>query len=187
MFPMPPEWNLYITVALLGLVTSLSMAISYTRNLLSAVIFLSLFSLLMALTYVLLDAPDVALTEAAIGACIGTVIFIATIAITGYQERMSHRFSPSAFLLVTVIGILLLYGIVDMPNFGDPSAPIQQHVAPHYIQQSGEETGVPNIVASILASYRGFDTLGEANVILAGALCSLVLLRRCSRRGTHEK
>lgn len=184
---MPAEWNFWITIALLGLVISLSMAISYTRNLLSAVIFLSLFSLLMALTYVLLDAPDVALTEAAIGACIGTVIFIATIAITGYQERMSHRFSPSAFLLVAIIGALLLYGVVDMPNFADPSAPVHQHVAPYYIQQSGEDIGIPNVVASILASYRGFDTLGEANVILAGALCTLVLLRRSKRRKTHEK
>lgn len=61
-------------------------------------------------------------------------------------------------MVVAVTGAALIYATLDMPYFSDPSDPIHQHVAPRYIQQSGEEIGVPNIVTSVLASYRGYDT-----------------------------
>jgi multicomponent Na+:H+ antiporter subunit B len=69
-----------------------------------------------------------------------------------------------------------------MPNFGDPNAPIHHHVAPRYIEDSGREVVVPNIVTSILASYRGYDTLGEVTVIFTAACGVLVLLGRARRR-----
>jgi uncharacterized MnhB-related membrane protein len=47
-----------------------------TRDLLASVIFLAVFSLLSALLYYFLHAPDVALTEAAVGAGLSTFIFI---------------------------------------------------------------------------------------------------------------
>jgi uncharacterized MnhB-related membrane protein len=47
-----------------------------TRNMVGAVVLLSVFSLLSCLVFYLLHAPDVALTEAAVGSGVGTVIFI---------------------------------------------------------------------------------------------------------------
>ena len=80
-------------------------------------------------------------------------------------------------LLVGMItGAALLYGTLDMPRFGDPDAPIHRHVAPRYIQKSGTEVGVPNIVTSVLASYRGFATLGEVTVIFTAGIGILLLL-----------
>ncbi|MCB1833441.1 MAG: cation:proton antiporter, partial [Geminicoccaceae bacterium] len=87
------------------------------------------------------------------------------------------------FVLVLIVGILLLHQISVLPDFGDPDAPIHQHVAPRYIEESGEEIGVPNIVTSVLASYRGFDTLGETTVIFTAAVGVLMLLGRTRRRG----
>jgi multicomponent Na+:H+ antiporter subunit B len=55
-------------------------------------------------------------------------------------------------------------------------------VAPRYIEESGDEIGVPNIVTSVLASYRGYDTLGEVTVIFTAACGVLVLLGRSRRR-----
>ncbi len=63
-----------------------------------------------------------------------------------------------------------------MPRFGDGSAPVHGHVAPRYIEQSGQEVGIPNIVTSVLASYRGFDTLGEVAVIFTAGIAVLLLL-----------
>ena len=55
-------------------------------------------------------------------------------------------------LIVLVTGGALIWGTLDMPHYGDPNAPAQQHVAPRYIQESGGEIGVPNIVTSVSIS-----------------------------------
>ncbi len=63
-----------------------------------------------------------------------------------------------------------------MPRYGDPEAPIHHHVAPRYMQDSLEEIGVPNMVTSVLASYRGYDTLGETTVIFTAGIGLLLLI-----------
>ena len=73
-------------------------------------------------------------------------------------------------------GAALIYGTLDLPPLGDPNAPANLHVAPRYIEQSGQEVGVPNIVTSVLASYRGYDTLGEVTVIFTAGIGVMVLL-----------
>ena len=47
-----------------------------------------------------------------------------------------------------------------------------------YIYKSSNAIGVPNIVTSVLASYRGYDTLGETVVIFTAGIGVLLLLRR---------
>ena len=79
-------------------------------------------------------------------------------------------------VVVVVTGAILLYGTVDMPDWGDPHAPASLHVSPYYIEKTLEETATPNVVTSILADYRGYDTLGETTVIFtAGVACMLIL------------
>ena len=82
-------------------------------------------------------------------------------------------------------GCVLIYGTLDMPRYGDPQAPVHQHVAPRYIQDSAEEVGVPNMVTAVLASYRGYDTLGETAVIFAAGVSVLILL--AARRRDEEE
>jgi len=72
---------------------------------------------------------------------------------------------------------VLIYGTLDMPRFGDPQAPPHQHVAPHYIAHTMDETRVPNFVTAVLASYRGYDTLFETAVIYTAGLGLILLLR----------
>ena len=72
-----------------------------------------------------------------------------------------------------------------MPAYGDPDAPIHHYLAPDYIEGAETEFGLPNIVTAILASYRGFDTLGETAVIFTAALGVMALL--ASSRGKRAK
>ena len=65
-----------------------------------------------------------------------------------------------------------------MANLGDAQAPAHTQVAKRYIEQGQQETGVPNLVTAVLASYRGFDTLGEVTVVLTAGIGILLLLRR---------
>jgi len=83
-----------------------------------------------------------------------------------------------ALIAVCLTGGLLIYGTVDMPNWGDPTSPASLHVSPRYIEKTVEETGVPNMVTSVLADYRGYDTLGETTVIFTAGMACLLLLRR---------
>jgi len=83
-----------------------------------------------------------------------------------------------AFIVVTITGALLLYATGDMPDWADPKSPASTHVSPRYIEKTLEDTSVPNMVTSVLADYRGYDTLGETTVIFTAGVCCVVLLRR---------
>lgn len=152
------------------------------RSLFAVVMLAGVFSLLSALLLVTLDAVDVAFTEAAVGAGISTVLMLGTLALTSRSELPSTA-SPTAPLLVVIVtGAVLIYGTLDMPNFGDPNAPAMTHVAPDYIERSPHEIGVPNIVTGILASYRGYDTLGETGVVFTAGIGVLLLISGLRRR-----
>jgi multicomponent Na+:H+ antiporter subunit B len=82
-------------------------------------------------------------------------------------------------IIQVLLGAALIYGTLDMPKWGDPHSPAATHVSPYYLQHSIEDTATPNVVTSVLADYRGYDTLGETTVIFtAGMACILLLKRR---------
>jgi multicomponent Na+:H+ antiporter subunit B len=83
-----------------------------------------------------------------------------------------------ALLAVLLIGIILFWAIEDMPAFGDPQAPATQYTGELYINSVLPDIGIENIVTAILASYRGFDTLGETVVIFTAGISVALLLRR---------
>ena len=87
-----------------------------------------------------------------------------------------------AFITVIVTGILLLFGTQDMPNWADPNSPASIHVSPRYIEKTLEETATPNAVTSVLADYRGYDTLGETTVIFTAGVACIIVLRIRRRR-----
>ena len=117
-----------------------------------------------------------AFTEAAVGAGLATVLFLAALTLTGPREKTQPQHSWSGLCVCLLTGGALIYGTLDMPHLGDPNAPVHQHVAPRYIAESPEEIGIPNMVTSVLASYRGYDTLGEVTVIFTAGLAVLLLL-----------
>lgn len=162
-----------------------ALAIARLRNLFAVVVLGSLYSFLMATLLVVLDAVDVAMTEASVGAGISTVLLLATLYLTRSEEAPpAHRpFLPLAVALVT--GGLLVYGTLGLPEFGSPDSVIHHHVAPRYIKQAPQETGVVNVVTAVLASYRGYDTLGETTVIFTAGVGVIALLRR--RRGGKDR
>ncbi len=158
------------------------------RNLFAVVMLSGIFSLTAAVLYVQMDAVDVAFTEAAVGAGIATVLGLATLGLIGVtDEKPSERSHLGPFIVVFLTGAVLIIGMLDMPAFGDPEAPIHQHVAPRYIEESEREVGIPNIVTSVLASYRGYDTLGEVAVIFTAGIGVLVLLGAGRRRKARKR
>ena len=94
-------------------------------------------------------------------------------------RRRSRSAARSCRSLVSIgVGGALVYGTLGLPAFSDPAAPIHTHVAPRYLNEAVRETGVPNVVTAVLASYRGFDTLGETTVVFTAGAGVVALLRR---------
>ena len=81
-------------------------------------------------------------------------------------------------LVVIITGMVLAYGTMDMPDWGDPNSPASRHVSPGFISDAVEKMATPNIVTAVLADYRGYDTLGETAVIFSAGMACILLLRR---------
>lgn len=154
------------------------------RNLFAVAMLSGLYSLLAAALFVQLDAVDVAFTEAAVGAGISTVLILGALALTTSREAVPKSVPIFPLLIVVAVGLALAYGTLDMPFYGDPTAPANLHVAPRYIGEALAETGVPNVVTAVLASYRGYDTLGELIVIFSAGVGVLALLGAALKTGT---
>lgn len=173
-------------VFMLTLLLITAAGIVRTRNLFSAVMLTGIFSLQMAAMFFILDAADVALTEAAVGAGIATVLFLGALALTDDQERAAPRHGLSAALAALSALLLILYATLDFPRLGDPGAPVHQHVAPWYLEHTPELVGIPNVVTAVLASFRGYDTLGELFVIFTAGVGVMFLLVMPSARQIEE-
>lgn len=173
--------ELALYAALLGFVVYAAVVSVFLRDVLSAIIALAGFSFGAALVYVLLSAPDVALTEAAVGAGATTVLFLVTIVKTvrpsGERVFERIRWGPAAMATALLGGLLLT--LPSLPRVGDPSSPVLAgDVTQYYLEHAYPETGVENVVTAVLAAYRGFDTLGEATVVVAAGIAVLLVLRR---------
>ena len=147
------------------------------RNLFSVVILSTIYSFLMATLLLIFDAVDVALTEAAVGAGISTVLMLTVLYYTKVNEEKPKFKSILPLIICLTIGGLLIYGTYGLPPFGASDTPIHTHISVQYLERSISETGVPNVVTSVLASYRGFDTLGEVIVVFTAAIGVLSILK----------
>ena len=166
-----------IDISLLAFLAITAIAVIRIRNLFVIIMLFGIFSLHSAGLFVVMDAADVAFTEAAVGAGISTVLMLGTLALTKkHEEKKPAHPARLPLLVVLITGVALVYGMSDIAAFGDPQAPAHQHVKPRYIEHSIEETGVANTVTAVLASYRGYDTLGEVTVIFTAGIGVLLLI-----------
>ncbi|MBW2107291.1 MAG: hypothetical protein JRI36_01320 [Deltaproteobacteria bacterium] len=83
-----------------------------------------------------------------------------------------------SLITVLLVGVALVYGTLGMPRWGDPNSPAATHVSPYYLEHSMHDTATPNVVTSVLADYRGYDTLGETSVIFTAGMSCILLLRK---------
>ncbi len=181
-----------IVILLLILLLGTAITIVRMRDLWAAVMLTGIYSFLGASWMLLLDAPDVAFTEAAVGAGIATFLMLGTLALTSRTAKPPSGRALVPLVVVIVTGAALIYGTFDMPYYGDPEAPVHQHLAPEFLADTvphvngGEsKVDVPNIITAVLASYRGYDTLGETVVIFTAGIGVLLLMRR--RRDRNEE
>jgi len=177
-----------VDVVLLILLAATGIAVIRLRNLFAATMLAGIYSLVSAGLFTVMDAVDVAFTEAAVGAGISTVLVLGTLALVGYKEREPKHTPVLPLFVVLITGGILVYGTSQIPPFGNPDNPAHHHVAPYYLEEAIHDTEIPNVVTPVLASYRGYDTMGETTVVFTALVGVLLLLSRgpLPRRVFHE-
>ena len=148
-----------------------------SKSFINSLIFLSIFSTFISLFFLFLDAPDVAMTEIALGACLSTCVLLKIVKVIGSEHDKSEiSYKIPASILSFLLIITLCYFGLDMPNFGAEQTPLQENISKYYIDNTTHLIGIPSMVAAVLASFRGFDTLGETIVILIAGLGILLIM-----------
>ena len=174
-----------INLILLLFLVAVTLGVIGVRNLFAVVILSSAYSFLMATLLIAMDAVDVGMTEAAVGAGVSTVLLLSALHLTKTEEAPARHSNVLPLTLSLLTGAALVYGTWGLPDYGQGDTPV--HVqGPEYLERSIEETTIPNVVTSVLASYRGYDTLGETTVIFTAGIGVLMLLRGRRRRDKDE-
>lgn len=83
-----------------------------------------------------------------------------------------------SIVLASVLIVILLMGVAELPAFGRAGNPSNNEVSFRYLERGVEETGAVNIVAGIILDYRAFDTFGEATVLFTAVIAVIAVLRR---------
>lgn len=181
-----------INIFLVSLMVVLAVMVLRTRKIFAIIMMSGAYSLISAAMFVNLDAVDVAFTEAAVGAGVSTVLLLAAMAYLPAEEKVidvsaRRRLNLSALAITLVAGGLLIVAVLGLPPFGSPLAPPHIHVAPRYLTETDAVLHIPNAVTTVLASYRGFDTLGETIVIFTAGLGVVLLLGRQKMKGKNKR
>jgi len=169
-----------IVIALLGFVILGSIVALELKDLLSAVIAAGVVGLGLSIVFLLLGAPDIAITQVVVEVIVVTVLIRAT-ARTGRGEpagRSPNRLVPVLGLAgILVVAAFLAVAFLALPRFGAVGA----RPSDFYLAAAPARTGASNVVTAILLDFRAYDTLGEATVILAAVVGVLAVLRRPAR------
>lgn len=166
-----------INIALLAILFIIAIAITRLRSLFAIVMLSGVYSLVSACWYIVMDAVDVGYTEAAVGAGMSTAVLLGAMLLTARTAKPDKPFKRLGPLLVCgATAAMLIYATIDLPGLGDPNSPANTGPGMTYVHINWYDTGVPNVVTSVLASYRGFDTMGETVVVFVAGLAVAMLL-----------
>jgi len=164
---------------MLALVLASALATAVLRDVLGSIIAFAAYSLGISIIWVFLRAPDVGLTEAAVGAGVTTVLFLLTITKTVRPpgEKILEPVDWTGVVVAVLLVGVLVSTLGALPPVGSAETPVAtSEVTDYYLDNAYEEAEVKNAVTAVLASYRGFDTLGEAVVVFAAGIGLLVVL-----------
>lgn len=172
-------------LALLILLTVIAAIITVlTPNLLYSVISLGAVGFLLAIAFMFLAAPDIAIVQIGVEVVSLVILIRATLGRETQMVKVSRTVVGVAFAVafVAVIGLFGIQVFNEFPVFGVPVMErFSDAPSATYLAQGLEETGAPNIVTAVLLDFRAWDTLGEATVLFCAALGTVAVLRRKAR------
>jgi len=165
---------------LMGLMIIGSVIAVETRDLLSTVISVGAVGFLLSLVYLMLGAPDIAITQVVVEIIV--LVILVRLTVTRDDTTVDEHRDVFALWVGLVFGGLFLaaslFCLQQIVPFGKPLMTVSQK----YLEQSLGLVGAGNVVMAVLLDYRGYDTLGEATVIFAAIVGGYTVLRRIGRK-----
>ncbi|MBN2069888.1 MAG: DUF4040 domain-containing protein [Candidatus Krumholzibacteriota bacterium] len=156
-----------------------------TKNLLSSVISVGIVGFSLGIVFLMLGAPDIAITQVVVEILILVILIRATIS-TDNTSIERHRDTLPMVVSLIFFGLFLLFSyfaVHDLPVFGHPV----MKVSSRYLETGIRDTGATNIVTAVLLDFRAYDTIGEATVLFVSIVGAFVILRRQGRKGRSEE
>ena len=150
------------------------------KDLLSSIVAVGAVGLALSIVFLILKAPDVAITQLVVE-LLALIILIRATLKRDLPFSTSGRWFLNTFITVIFIAVFLLIALVclkDLPKFGYPIMRVSQE----YLKDGLLKTGAPNIVAGIILDYRAYDTLGEATILFTAVMGVLAIARRVGRK-----
>lgn len=150
------------------------------KDLLSAVIAVGAAGFALCVAFLILKAPDLAITQLVVEILCLIILIRATIKID-LPLVIEGRwiFNTVSTLIFIAVFLFFAYGALkEIPAFGSPIMAVSQR----YLEEGLKRTGAVNLVSSIVLDFRGYDTLGEATVLFTSVIGVMSLLRRPGRK-----
>ncbi len=171
--------EIFLLILILFMIIGAIIAIE-TKNLLSSVISVGVVGFFLSIVFLMLGAPDIAITQVVVEILILVILIRATITID--NTAIEKHWDTFSFVTSLVFfGLFLIFSFLavkELPTFGEPLLKVSRE----YLQNGPEKTGAANIVTGILLDYRGYDTIGEATVLFTSIVGAFVILRRKGRK-----
>ena len=149
------------------------------KDLLSSVIAVGAVGIGLAMAFLVLKAPDLAMLQLVVEILSLIILIRATIRKDlPFSTSGRWAFNTASTLVFLVIFLVLAYvSLRCMPPLGEPL----MRLSGTYFQQGPALTGAKNVVSAIALNFRALDTMGEAVALFAAVVGILVIARKKPR------
>ncbi|NQU74219.1 MAG: DUF4040 domain-containing protein [Candidatus Omnitrophica bacterium] len=150
------------------------------KDLLSSVVAVGAVGLGLSIVFLILKAPDVAITQLVVE-ILALIILIRATLKRDLPFSTSGRWFLNTFIVTAFIALFLIVArkcLVDLPTFGYPIMKVSRT----YLEHGLAKTGATNLVASVILDFRAYDTLGEATILFTAVIGVLAIVRRVGRK-----
>ena len=155
------------------------------KDLLSSVVAVGAVGFALCLAFLILKAPDLAITQLVVEILCLIILIRATIK-RDLPLAIEGRWFFNTISTLVFVAVFLFFAytaLKELPSFGSPV----MSVAKKYLEEGISKTGAVNLVTAVILDFRAYDTLGEATVLFTSLIGIMAVLRRPGRKKIREK
>jgi multisubunit Na+/H+ antiporter MnhB subunit len=155
------------------------------KDLLSSVVAVGAVGFALCVAFLILKAPDLAITQLVVEILCLIILIRATIK-RDLPLVIEGRWIFNTVSTLVFIAVFLFFAytaLKELPLFGSPI----MAVVKKYLEEGVSKTGAVNLVTAVILDFRAYDTLGEATVLFTSVIGIMAVLRRVGRKKIEEK
>lgn len=155
------------------------------KDLLSSVVAVGAVGFALCLAFLVLKAPDLAITQLVVEILCLIILIRATIK-RDFPLVIEGRWFFNTVATVAFIAVFLFFAhsaLKELPNFGEPIMAVVQK----YLEDGLNKTGAANLVSGVILDFRAYDTLGEVTVLFTSVIGIMAVLRRGGRKKAERE